>query len=108
MTWDLAQFGPSDEWMPFVLGLIVFMIPIIAILTAHQQKMARILREGQPQPGGVDEIAALRGDIARLTQAVHQNTIAIDNMMHRSALPENLGRQAEEPPQFTQGQRRLS
>lgn len=97
-----AQLGPSDEWMPFVLGAIMFLIPIIAILTAHQQKMARIFAERQPQSNS-DEMVALRAEIARLTQAVHQNTIAIDTLAGKQSLPPAPRLTSEEPPQYLQG-----
>jgi hypothetical protein len=75
-----------DDWLPFLLGAIVFLIPIVAILTSHQQKMAKILREGNGQTES-QELAALRAEVAKLTQAVHQNTLAIDSLASRNALP---------------------
>lgn len=89
--------------MPFVIGLVVFLIPIIAILTSHQQKMARIFRENQAT-GDTNDIAALRSEIARLTQAVHQNTIAIDALAQRQSQPPGPMLAGNEPPQFIQRQ----
>jgi len=98
-----AQFGGPEDVFPFLLGEILFLIPIIAILTAHQQKMARIYREGQPQAGNVDEVAALRAEISRLTQAVHQNTIAIDSLVQKQSFPPGPMLTSEDPPQYLQG-----
>jgi hypothetical protein len=81
-SFALAQLGPSDDWMPFVLGAIMFLIPIVAILTRHQQKMALILRDNRGFEGNA-ELASLRAEVARLTQAVHQQTIALDNLSRR-------------------------
>lgn len=68
--------GP-DVIVPF----IIFMIPIVAILTKHQQKMAEIIHQNQanrnlPNP----EIDALRREVSELRQLVHQQTINIDNL----------------------------
>ena len=94
---------PLDEWMPFVIGLVVFLIPIIAILTSHQQKMARIFRENQAA-GDMQDMAALRAEIARLTQAVHQNTIAIDALAQRQSQAPGPMLAGNDPPQFIQRQ----
>ena len=90
--------------MPFVLGFVVFLIPIIAILTSHQQKMAKIFRDNQSTEDSHD-MAALRAEISRLTQAVHQNTIAIDSLAQRQSPGPMLADQ--NPPQFVQGSNQL-
>ena len=95
---------PADDWMPFILGFVVFLIPIIAILTSHQQKMAKIFRENQ-SAGEANDVAALRAEISRLTQAVHQNTIAIDALAQRQSPGPMLADQ--NPPQFVQGSHQL-
>lgn len=87
--------------MPFVLGFVVFLIPIIAILTSHQQKMARIFRENQ-STGEANDVDALRAEVARLTQAVHQNTIAIDTLAQRQSLGPGPMLAGQEPPQIPQ------
>jgi len=72
----------------FVLGIlaIVASVPITAILTYHQRKMAEIIhRSGEPQLAG--EIANLRGDIAQLKQLVHQQMIALDSSTNSSRPP---------------------
>jgi hypothetical protein len=62
-----------------IVPILVFMIPIIAILTSHQRKMAEIYAHQahvQPNP----EIAALRQEIQELKQLIHQQAIAMDNV----------------------------
>jgi hypothetical protein len=54
------------------------MIPIVAILSQHQQKMASILHSGQNNNG---EIEALRREIQELKQLVHQQAIAVDSFV---------------------------
>lgn len=86
MPW-FAAFD-AEAIAPMIMGVIVFMIPIIAILTSHQQKMARILREtqGATDPHR-DEIAALRQEVRELRDIVQRQVIAMDSMMSRSATP---------------------
>jgi hypothetical protein len=96
-----AQFG--DDIAPLIASVLVFMIPIIAILTAHQRKMAEIIHRSEPSPAQSDEMAALRAEISRLTQALHQNTIAIDAMARNPALPPGPKLANEDQPQFLTG-----
>lgn len=79
----IAQFN-ADEIAPVIASVFFFMIPIVAILAAHQRKMAEIFHRNQAPGAQSDESAALRAELARLTQAVHQNTIAIDNLTRQS------------------------
>lgn len=66
--------------------LLLFGIPIIAILTAHQRKMAQILHENARATGVNPEIQMLREEIRELKGLIHQQAIAIDGM-HRMPLP---------------------
>jgi len=66
-----------------IIGLasvvLIFGIPIIAILTGHQRKMAELMR--QPVQGAFNpETQALREEIRELKQLVYQQSIAIDNL----------------------------
>lgn len=93
-----AQFQ-ADEVGPVIAAVLLLMIPIIAILTAHQRKMAEIIHRNQAQSGQLDETAAaLRAELARLTQAVHQNTIAIDNLTRQSGSSAILDDRSREIP----------
>ena len=81
MRFPLAQVMPEDIF-PFLLGALVFMIPIIAILTAHQRKMALIMR-GQDEEGRrvrTPEVDQLRHEMAELRQMVAQQAIMMDNL----------------------------
>jgi len=77
------MFGPDQ--MALMIPLLIFAIPIIAILTGHQQKMAQIMRE--QNQGAVDhtQLEMLRRELAELKQIVHQQSIAIDNLANASA-----------------------
>jgi hypothetical protein len=69
-----------------VLALLIpfaaLCIPIVAILTKHQQTMASMFAQraqGNSQLT-TDELAALRREILELKTLVHQQAIAIDNL----------------------------
>lgn len=60
-----------------------FMIPIVAILTTHQRRMAELIhgKDGQYASQANLEIQALRQEVSELRQLVHQQTIAMDGLM---------------------------
>jgi predicted PurR-regulated permease PerM len=76
--------GP--EILALMIPIVVLMIPIVAILTSHQQKMAKIIHEGRSNSTS-SEIEALRQEIRELKQLVHQQSIAIDSFGARPAAP---------------------
>jgi len=61
-----------------LVPITIFMIPIIAILTHHQQKMAEIINRNQRPAIPNEDIAALRQEIQALKEIVHQQAIALD------------------------------
>ncbi len=58
---------------------LIFGLPIVAVLTSHQQKMAAIIH-GRNQGQNPAEIDALRHEVNELKQLVHQQTIVTDNL----------------------------
>ena len=60
-----------------MIPVTALMIPIVALLTHHQQKMAQILNQNA---GDHNAIAALRNEIAELKGLVHQQAITLDNI----------------------------
>jgi len=91
----LAQMPQGDDLIALVLGALVFMIPIVAILTQHQQRMAKFMREGQ-QPQQNQDTEALRREVETLRQLVLQQTISIDNLATQQR--ELAGRMMPTPP----------
>lgn len=73
--------------------LMIFGTPIVAILTAHQRKMAQIIHENQRNQLPNPETQALREEIRELRSLVHQQAIAMDNIANRLAP----SKRAEEP-----------
>jgi hypothetical protein len=67
-----------EDLVPIVALLLVFGIPIIAILTAHQQKMAKLIHGQRPQidPAVIEEIRSLRTEVSQLQDRV--NTMMLD------------------------------
>jgi hypothetical protein len=81
----------ADLFSPASLGvmipIMIFMIPIIAILTGHQRKMAEIMHgnNASVDPRIGYEIEALRRELAEVKTLLHQQAIAIDNIAPRLA-----------------------
>ena len=74
-----------DEIAPAIMGVLVFMIPIIAILTGHQRKMAQLIhgqgeRRADLSPMVVDRISSLEREVAELRDQVRRQTIALDDL----------------------------
>jgi hypothetical protein len=72
----LADIG---EIIPVVAIIATFSIPIIAILTTHQRKMAEILHRGRDQQEA--ERAAL--EVQNLREVVTQQTFLIEDLRQR-------------------------
>lgn len=89
-----------DAFMALSIPLLALLIPIVAILVHHQQKMAQIMRGSDPNTFAA--IDALRREVADLRQLVGQQSIALDDL-RRSA-----GVQAAPPVEVPNLQGRLS
>ncbi|MBS1725920.1 MAG: hypothetical protein JST51_04310 [Armatimonadetes bacterium] len=107
----IASF--PEEVIPLIATVFFLMIPIVAILTKHQQKMAMLMRndgqfpQGNPlQQGNLgnlpgshgfsqsqsNDIYALRQDVQQLREMVSSLAINIDNMndrLNRQSDPQN-------------------
>ncbi len=62
-----------------LVPVCALMIPIIAILSSHQQKMAEIIHRNQTAEIPSSDIAELRQEIQALKEIVHQQAIALDD-----------------------------
>lgn len=63
-----------------IIPVIIFMIPIIAILTHHQRKMAELTHSRWQGQSNTD-IERLNREVQELKQLVHQQAILIDNLV---------------------------
>ncbi|QYK53829.1 MAG: hypothetical protein KF824_02790 [Fimbriimonadaceae bacterium] len=74
-----------DELIPIVAIMMVFGIPIAAILTHHQRKMAELIHGKQAEaqqmnPAIMHEIQSLRGEVARLRDQVNSQTLELEDL----------------------------
>ena len=64
------------------IPIFIVMIPIVAILTRHQQRMAELMRGGPsaPDPNQALEMDKLRQDMNRLQNVVSTLAINVENL----------------------------
>ncbi len=74
-----------EDFLGIFLGVLALAIPIVAILTHHQQKMAQIMRENHYGQGNAAEVQSLREEVGQLRQQMNQFALALDDV--RTALP---------------------
>ena len=80
------MFLPSFV-IPLAFILLVFGLPIIAVLTDHQRKMAAILHKGAGNEELINELRAVRAELASLQARVNETTIQVDTINNRMAQP---------------------
>lgn len=78
----------QQELPPLIACLGIMLIPIVAILTSHQRKMAEIIHGRQQQQLGHDPLAAQRmsaieHELAEVKELLKSQTIALDNLASR-------------------------
>jgi hypothetical protein len=76
---------PSEGIIALMIPILALTIPIVAILSKHQQSMAELLnsrRQGEGQ-----DIEAMRRELSELKSLVHQQAIAIDNLTNLAPTP---------------------
>jgi hypothetical protein len=71
-----------DDYAAIIACVMVFGIPIVAILTHHQRKMTELIhsKHSDVSPVVVEEVNRLRGEVAQLRQQLHEATIALDDV----------------------------
>jgi hypothetical protein len=80
----------NPESIAVFVPIIIFMIPIIAILTAHQRKMAEIVHGNRdnnqnlsPHYATQQDLAMMREEMRQMRELIHNQTLAIDNLADR-------------------------
>jgi len=76
-TLYIANF---EDIMGIGIGALAMMIPIVAILSHHQQKMAMIMRDNHLAQGNSDEVRVLRDEVVNLRQQMNQFALALDDL----------------------------
>lgn len=109
-AFDIGQQGPQGSPFPVLLEQIVpgelipllaialtFGIPIVAILTSHQRKMAELIHQGQgdhqSQAALMHELQSLRAEVAQLRASMHQQALDLDDLrpLARRDLQQRIG-----------------
>lgn len=74
--------GIENNLPEIIACMMVFGIPIVAILTSHQRKMAELIHSRHSQeavnPQVLAELSQLRMEVARLRDTVNQQVLAAD------------------------------
>lgn len=70
--------------LALLIPIIALTVPIVAILTKHQQRMAELIHGGQNQSNSY-EVAQLREEVRRLSENVSHLTLLVDS--RSEALP---------------------
>lgn len=74
--------------------LVVFSIPIVAILTHHQRKMAELMHRGQPQqvvdPMVQQQLASMQAQIADMRSMMQEHIINNDRTSQASSVEQRL------------------
>jgi hypothetical protein len=72
---------PDVELIPLVIGGLMMLIPIIAILTRHQQKMTEMLNSGRKDSANqADYSAHILSEIAQMRQQMNDLTLAVEQL----------------------------
>ncbi|MBX3114995.1 MAG: hypothetical protein KF836_10560 [Fimbriimonadaceae bacterium] len=84
------------ELIPIVAIMMVFGIPIAAILTTHQRKMAELIHGKQAEaqqinPAVMHELQTLRGEVSRLRDQVNSQTLALEDLRTPSTGSSSVG-----------------
>ena len=96
-----------DEVIAILGMMLVFGIPIIAILTHHQRKMAELIHQKKNEVTP-DMGAALHGiaeEVRQMRQELHNQAIAVDDLkdrVERSELAQNTGQTPAVEDRMTQ------
>lgn len=87
MSLPFAAF--DAESIAVLIPIVALMIPIVVVLTKHQQRMTELLRQNNVQQPNM-EMESLRQEMRMLRETVHQQTIQMDTMLSaRSTLKQD-------------------
>jgi hypothetical protein len=73
-----------------MIPILALMIPIVAILVSHQQKMAELIHRGSRSAQQDQEIAAMKEEIRALREASTQQTLLLESINNRALRHEDL------------------
>lgn len=70
-----------------LIPLTILLIPIVAILTHHQRKMAEIVHRQGATPAVMSEVERLREEVAHMRNLLNEQTIAVDSALNALRIP---------------------
>lgn len=83
-----------DDIAGLICGALFMMIPIVAILARHQQKMAVIMQGTKENTNLASEVERLNYEVRELRSLVNQQTISLDTvrdaLMQRGKDPQEI------------------
>ena len=82
--------------IPIVAIMMGGFIAVASILTAHQRKMAELVRKDRPDSEVLNELRSLRGEFADVRDRVNQQTLALEEPTASTS------RQVDRPPDIPQ------
>ena len=68
------------EQLVFFIPILIFLIPIIAILTSHQQKMASMIHGRQVESTDNNRTQGLEDEVRRLQATVNSLTLTVESL----------------------------
>lgn len=72
---------PAQEIAPIFAIVFLFAIPIVTILTRHQQKMTQLMRQDLQQPFQANsELQAVQYDVQQLKSMVSSLAMSVDSL----------------------------
>ena len=83
--------APEEVFIPLFAILVVFGIPIIAILIAHQRRMTELIHRNQPQqvdPMVQQQLATMQAQIADMRSMMQEHIINNDRVPSSSSTVE--------------------
>lgn len=72
-----------ENIIPLVSVVMIFGIPIAAILTTHQRKMMEMMQKGQQDSSSqmlIHEIQSLRRELETMRNTVNEQSLALDDL----------------------------
>jgi hypothetical protein len=73
-----------DDLAPILAFLILMMVPVVAILTKHQQKMAAILHS-RPPAADDERLARVEAEVAAMRDLLNRQALILEEL--NSKLP---------------------
>lgn len=70
-----------------LIPIVALMIPIVALLTHHQRKMAEIVHRQGATPQVMHEVELLRAEVAHMRNLLNEQTISLDNALNALRIP---------------------